>query len=570
MFDRNKTNHLTGLLLIFLCSILILLPQFFSGNLILGSDSIFHFNRFYDTAEQIKNVNFNYHISLYGFQQSGRIVNALYGPFIAYFHGFLVLISKNWFIYQVLSNIVLFNLAGLSMYVFLIKSKMEQKYAVLGALLYISSYSIQYWTIRQGFTSWGAALMPLALSILFELKDTKQVPKYTLGIYTALMVQTHMLSSVLLVLIYLPFFALAFFQHPKKLVFIKRLFVEIGIFFGLTMNIWSSYFYLLTGNQLISPKINTSMNLNTINQNSYYWLMNPVTLIPIFLLVYFFFFRKWKDFDSGMKTWFWVMNAFLFLTTSIFPWNDLIEKRNPVAQLIQYPFRFFVPVTIILIYLALKFISTSLPFQKTRKKIFLSILVVSLIQPTVLIATAVLDWNSSDNFLRNQYKVVFTGDSDTIKSSFYDVDKQKALELVAKGTPDYLPSYGQLAEQSSSYYDAYITKVIQNQGFKKTRKKSGLTLEWQGDSTSFRELPIIVYKNTIITFNGQQLNNDLLNLSAIGTPTFQQLPNAKNSVTISYKMEVTEKVMIIFSELAWLIILIVVLLKSVFSNKGKK
>ena len=205
MFDRNKTNHLTGLLLIFLCSILILLPQFFSGNLILGSDSIFHFNRFYDTAEQIKNVNFNYHISLYGFQQSGRIVNALYGPFIAYFHGFLVLISKNWFIYQVLSNIVLFNLAGLSMYVFLIKSKMEQKYAVLGALLYISSYSIQYWTIRQGFTSWGAALMPLALSILFELKDPKQVPKYTLGIYTALMVQTHMLSSVLLVLIYLPF-----------------------------------------------------------------------------------------------------------------------------------------------------------------------------------------------------------------------------------------------------------------------------------------------------------------------------------------------------------------------------
>lgn len=80
MFDRNKTNHLTGLLLIFLCSILILLPQFFSGNLILGSNSIFHFNRFYDTAEQIKNVNFNYHISLYGFQQSGRIVKLM--PFM--------------------------------------------------------------------------------------------------------------------------------------------------------------------------------------------------------------------------------------------------------------------------------------------------------------------------------------------------------------------------------------------------------------------------------------------------------------------------------------------------------
>ncbi|HEM3634529.1 TPA: hypothetical protein U1C38_002434, partial [Streptococcus suis] len=264
--------------------------QIFSRNLILGSDSIFHFNRFYETAEQIKHTNFNYHISLYGFQQSGRIVNALYGPFMAYFHGLIVLISKNWYIYQVLSNFVLFNLAGLSMYIFLIKGKIDKKYAVLGALLYISSYSIQYWTIRQGFTSWGAAILPLALSILFELKDKKEVPKYTLGIYTALMVQTHMLSSVILVLIYLPFFTLTFLRHPKKLFFFKKLLIEITIFFGLTMNVWSSYFYILAANKLINPKVNMTMSLNTINQNSYYWLVNPVTLIPMFLLVYFLFF----------------------------------------------------------------------------------------------------------------------------------------------------------------------------------------------------------------------------------------------------------------------------------------
>lgn len=49
---------------------------------ILGSDSVFHYNRFYEAAMQLKNGNFSYFLSLYGFQQSGRIVNALYGPFL--------------------------------------------------------------------------------------------------------------------------------------------------------------------------------------------------------------------------------------------------------------------------------------------------------------------------------------------------------------------------------------------------------------------------------------------------------------------------------------------------------
>ena len=39
---------------------------------------------------QLKNGNFSYFLSLYGFQQSGRIVNALYGPFFAYLQGGLI------------------------------------------------------------------------------------------------------------------------------------------------------------------------------------------------------------------------------------------------------------------------------------------------------------------------------------------------------------------------------------------------------------------------------------------------------------------------------------------------
>ena len=83
-------------------AILLVTPQLFTRKVILGSDSIFHYNRFYEAAMQLKNGNFSYFLSLYGFQQSGRIVNALYGPFFAYLQGGLILISGTWFRYQIL------------------------------------------------------------------------------------------------------------------------------------------------------------------------------------------------------------------------------------------------------------------------------------------------------------------------------------------------------------------------------------------------------------------------------------------------------------------------------------
>lgn len=74
-------------LIIIAFAVLLVTPQLFTRKVILGSDSIFHYNRFYEAAMQLKNGNLSYFLSLYGFQQSGRIVNALYGPFFAYLQG---------------------------------------------------------------------------------------------------------------------------------------------------------------------------------------------------------------------------------------------------------------------------------------------------------------------------------------------------------------------------------------------------------------------------------------------------------------------------------------------------
>nr|HPI99784.1 hypothetical protein [Enterococcus sp.] len=110
----KKVIHTHGLaiLVIFLVSLILILPQLLTKGMVLGSDAVFHYNRFYDAAMQIKEGNFQHFISMYGFQQSGRIVNALYGPLIAYIQGLLVLISPSWFGYQVFSRFMIFVLSG--------------------------------------------------------------------------------------------------------------------------------------------------------------------------------------------------------------------------------------------------------------------------------------------------------------------------------------------------------------------------------------------------------------------------------------------------------------------------
>src|SRR5699024_12473812 len=84
------------------------IPQLFNHVALTGSDTIFHFSRFYDTAQQIKNHNFSYFQMNYGMGETGRIVNAIYGPFFAYLMGSLLLSAVSWFNYKIILVYLIF------------------------------------------------------------------------------------------------------------------------------------------------------------------------------------------------------------------------------------------------------------------------------------------------------------------------------------------------------------------------------------------------------------------------------------------------------------------------------
>ena len=119
--------------------------QMRTGNIIIGSDTIFHFNRFYETEEQIRNGNLSWFMTLYGFNQSGRVINALYGPAFAYLNGLLLLAVGTWYRYQIITSFLVFAVGGVGMYRAVHRFKVRDSIAVLVTIIYMTIGWLPRW-----------------------------------------------------------------------------------------------------------------------------------------------------------------------------------------------------------------------------------------------------------------------------------------------------------------------------------------------------------------------------------------------------------------------------------------
>lgn len=542
------------LFLILLVSLIMALPQLLGRGMIIGSDSIFHFNRFYDTAMQIKEGNFQYFISMYGFQESGRIVNALYGPLTAYMHGLLVLISNSWYKYQILANITLFLLSGSAMYFFLKKGKIVSQLCLPISILYMTTYSIHYWTIRQGFSSWGAALLPICLIPFIEMIIKKKINKFQLGICTALMVQTHLFSSILLVLIYLPASIFAYFQTDNRKQLLRNLYLAVLIFFALTANIWFGFSVVYGENDILTPFVNRTMSLNTVNSNSYYWLLNPISLVFILLFEFSHGIRKGKKYSDLHKITLGMGIIFFILSTSIIPWSYLVEQGNALAELIQFPFRFFIPCTILFLFsFCLTLQDLNIKKHAIFSKYLKLVVVSSVIQVLVLISFSMYQWHQSDSFLQSgSYTIVQTGDTNKIRNSFFVHDRSKSLKLVEKPTPDYLPIY---SREEGNKYTLYQKEIIDRNPpvFKEVQDKK-LIVRWSGKTNEPTDIPIIKYAGTQLVLNGSLLKDKQVRLSSIGTINILQT-KGENTLEVFYEEPPYFGFVLFFTTISWILAL---------------
>lgn len=545
-------THGLAILLIFLVSLVLILPQLITKGMVIGSDAVFHYNRFYDAAMQIKEGNFQPFISMYGFQQSGRIVNALYGPLVAYIQGFLVLLSPSWFGYQVLSRLMIFTLSGISMYALLNKAHIRGSLSCAGTIFYLTTFSIQYWTMRQGFSSWGAAILPLCLLPIVDMAEKKDFNWLELGILTALMFQTHVFTSLILILIYLPFFLYALIQTSKKIALIKKLAYSIGIFLLLTLAIWISFYMIYSSNTIADPFINQHMDRSAITRNGRYWLTTPIFLAVLLVGQVLASVLLWKKYSPFMRLCIGTMCFFLILSTNLVPWEKLQGRDILVVDLIQFPFRFFVPVTIFLILLA------CYTFQRYCQKSLLSIailttiLAVSVGQVMLKAQDPMHEWNAEKRMIQTGKKHLFvrTEDKTELKNAVHSSDFTTFLKLVEKSTPDYLPIYQQNHKNNYRQYEQHILAL--NPNFKKYVKNHQLYVEWTGEKIAKVKVPIVKYARTELSLNGKKLTDKDILLTKIGTITVKQQPG-KNVLTVTFKGSKQIIYPIIFSMFSWII-----------------
>ncbi|ABP90966.1 Permease of the major facilitator superfamily [Streptococcus suis 05ZYH33] len=337
----KKHPDIVAVTVFFLFSLTLLLPQILTKAVVTGDDIVFHYNRFYDTAIQIKSGDFSYIMSLHGYQQSGRIVNALYGPYLAYLQGALLLLAGTWYRYQLLSNLLLGVLSATSLYFLMREVKVLYSLSVGLSMFFATTYSVQYWWVAQGFSSWGVALFPLCLIPAVRFLKTGKVPIFLMAGAVGLMLQIHMLSALFLILAYAILFSIGWLKSQDKWNVMKDVLFSVGVFLILTVNIWLPLLYVNATNELAAPFINKKFIQSTVTWSKAYFLYFPYSLPIIFATSLYFMLKKWKKQSVILRGLTVTFLVFFIFSTNLFPWQLFAGKGIGLVDLIQFPFNSF-------------------------------------------------------------------------------------------------------------------------------------------------------------------------------------------------------------------------------------
>ena len=550
---RNYRLRLRPYLLVALFSFILIIPQWLSRGVILGTDSVFHYNRFYEAAMQIKHWNFSYFLSIYGFQQSGRIVNAVYGPFFAYFQGLLVLFGHTWFGYQLVSRFVLGLIAGSSMYALLKSAKIKDEISLPIALLYLTTFSIQYWTLRQGFSSWGAVVMPFCFIPAIRFTFYKEIHPFQLAFAVSLIFQIHLLSTLFLLIMYIPFFAYGFFQSKRKLKVIFQGLLSVFLTLLLTANVWVALIFLKMDNKLLDPFINDLMNNSAINTGSTYWITTPYPLVLFLVGQVIYVLLRWRSMANWKRILHAVYLLFILLSTSMIPWNWLVNHGVKIAQLIQFPFRFFIPATILLLLIGGMILNHFVKWRRYSSWALIACLIIGGLQTCLSVNQQISHDKNEFYVFKPSRHVHLVGTYRQQRASLFDDRLDNLLTKVRKSTPDYLPVYS--STKGYNAYDYYAEKVIFKSGFTKTVKDNGsLAITWasKGGQT---ELPVTVYKRTRLVLNGKALTAKDYKLSAFGIPTVKDREGL-NRLTVSFTVPAYFTLALWLTIVSWLGLLV--------------
>lgn len=525
--------------------ILILGYQIRSKTAIFVSDGYFHYSRFYDAAQQIKLHNFSFFQTNWGFDQSGRIINAMYGPYFAYFMGFVLLICGSWFKFQIITTFLISLLAATGIYKCLQKVSDNQEINVLISLIYLTS--INLWSNGSTFNSISSAIIPYVLYCgLRMIQNSKnQINPLQLAVIISLVAQIHVLSTVLAIILLIPFFVygLVITKNAKKLLLNLLLAIVITIF--LTSNVWFNLFYFHSEEVVANP-VAVNMYKATISLKRFV----PLSLV-LMLLQFIFVCTHFKQ--SKVNTFLTILSlSFFIFGSKLFPWN-IVQNAFPILkEAFQMPRRFF----ILVVPLYLLAVGITLKKIKFEKKTF-NILIYSSLCLVFLNNYAHI--SRINHFYTVNSLMTATKENRGQKLASSSHDLGQLFNYLNVSAPDYLP------QSKNKIPNKRLSKLYKKQVIKRKDKfthqvlsDGQLKIKWTAKNNKKVILPLVMYKHSILIVNNKKLVSVLK--TGIGAPIVKQ-KIGNNEALLSYDQPKNWMPILIINWLAWLITFFLVICK---------
>lgn len=581
--------------------------QISNNKVILDIDTMFHYNRFNDIAEQFRTGHFSYFQSNFGFEQSGRIINAMYGPFFAYLNGFFVFILGSWYRYQVVSYFIIGILAGSGMYLLARKAKAQKLPAVLVAVLYINIGGIQAWFDHTNLMAWGAALAPYVLIEGINMLQDRQKPVRWINLMLIMSIvgQTHLLSTLLLTIVLMPFAIIGFIRTSNKKGMLLDLAKAIGGTLLLTANVWGGLLLVLKTNT-ISTTLGHDLQLYALTISGDGTLRNTIlgpTLFVILLQIVYAIFTYKKSLVNTVVS---VEGAiFLLLASSLMPWKAIQKNLSFLANYLQFPHRLLIAAyPLILLGIAISISNLNQKFSVIQKIAMCGVGFIILenfganysriTQRTSFNRHAIYKVNSKKYYtyknlydqekyfdyvhgLPGKYQTNGIKDSNhgyvyvktATRGDFYkntlNLDKvwqlthdpKKRSELfktIIKVNPDYLPTYHRklTAEEVDYYYIQDVIKPRESGKFTyKVLNHGRLQLKWNAKNPKKQSLPLIMYKQSRLTVNNKVVSPKL---GYIGTPIISQ-KKGENTAILQFIVPIWFRILFMLAILSWLVLI---------------
>lgn len=507
-------------------------------------DTAFHFHRFYDTYQQIQNHNFSYFQMNYGMGESGRIVNALYGPFFAYLMGSLLLFCSSWLRFQILITYLIFLVGGLGIYRLSRKVKIPQVVSSIVTALFLTTGYIVYWPRSNAFNSWGAVLIPFVLIQGINLLNNHKTrfSWISLGIVMAIVAQIHLLSTFFSILALIPFFIYGLVLSENKRQMWIDVFKAVGLFIVLTANVWGAFLLLYPTNQMASPidysPVLTAVNLCVAGTSTMWTSITEVTLLLFIVqLIYVIF-----NFKSSKLNTFVTLEGlvFLYLSSNLFPWQFVKDTLPAVTGYLQFPNRFTV-VAYPLLFLGIGLTLNEL-IKSHGKKLGM---IASALAIVVVLFNVRADFNEINNNIT--YNKGITSNAKEMKEK----GLAPYINKVEINSPDYLPVRKKI--KSSDITGMLMSMSPQKNNFEQKALSNGrLELTWKDSTSKVTTLPIFIYKQSELSLNNKVIKPKV---NEIGMPQVQSR-KGKNTAILSFKTPIWFTILLYISILSWVLLII--------------